>query len=184
MTLHAEQSQLLLIDMQERLVPAMRQPERVIKKASILAEAAAVIGVPVTISEQYRKGLGATNEVVLAATKKRAVSLEKMAFSCHRDEGLRERLTQLRSEGKRDVVIAGVESHVCVLQTALDLAEHDFGVVVVADATSSRFKRDARLAFRRLREAGVIVVSTEMVVFEWLERAGTAEFKALSKLIK
>jgi isochorismate hydrolase len=110
--------------------------------------------------------------------------IDKVEFSCLKSEPLRERLHELRRQGRPQVVIGGIEAHVCVLQTAIDLEAQGFEAFVVADAIGSRAKANRKLAIARLLKAGADVVDSEMVLFEWLERAGTPEFKQLQSLIK
>ena len=181
MLISAAKSSLLLIDIQDRLLPAMSNPNQVIAKSQILLQAAQTLNLPVTISEQYPKGLGHT---VAALQTNTATTFEKLSFSCWRDDSLKSHFINLHETGRPLVIIAGIEAHVCVLQTAIDLANAGFGVFAVADAMSSRKPESAALAFDRMRANDVQVVNTEMVVFELLEKAGTAEFKALSSLIK
>lgn len=183
MLLVRDQSQLLIVDVQERLLPAMHEGERMVGRCALLLEAAARLGVPVTVSEQYRKGLGATVER-LHNVKGDAPVMEKMHFSCARDPAMTARITDLAATGRRQVVLAGIESHVCVLQSALGFKEMGLDVAVVADAVTSRQPESVALALDRYRAAGVSVVNAEMAVFEWLDVAGTPEFKALSALIK
>jgi nicotinamidase-related amidase len=173
-------SQLLVIDMQERLLPAMATPRAAADHCRILMKAAQELDIPVTLSEQYPKGLGPTSENLLSLPGL-VPPLEKLAFSCWRDPALNQRLTGV---DRRQILLAGIETHVCVLQSALDLAKAGFTVFVVADATSSRREENRDLALERMRQNGVTVISTEMAIFEWLERAGTTQFKSLSKLIK
>jgi hypothetical protein len=181
MLLSASKSSLLLIDIQDRLLPAMANPDQVVAKSQILLQAAETLGLPITISEQYPKGLGHT---VTALQTNTAKTFEKLSFSCWRDEALKAHLINLHETTRPLVIVAGIEAHVCVMQTCIDLANAGFGVFAVADAMSSRKPESATLAFDRMRDTGVLVVNTEMVVFELLERAGTAEFKALSGLIR
>jgi nicotinamidase-related amidase len=181
MLLEASKSSLLLVDIQARLLPAMAEGAQVVAKSSILLKAAAELGVPVTFSEQYSKGLGHT---VPELSVNSANVFEKLSFSCWRDEGLRRHFINFHENGRPLVVVAGIEAHVCVLQTCIDLVNAGFGVFAVTDAMSSRMPQSAELAFSRMRHAGVETVNTEMVVFELLEKAGTAEFKTLSTLIK
>lgn len=181
MLLEAKKSSLLVVDVQERLLPAMADPAGVVTRTHILMQAAHALDVPITVSEQYPKGLGPT---VTELRDNRAEVIEKTAFSCWREAALKQHLIDLHEQERPLVVIAGIESHVCVLQTALDLRGAGFGVFVVADAVSSRTTTSVALALERMRDSGVQVVSSEMVVFEWLERAGSPEFKALSALIR
>jgi nicotinamidase-related amidase len=174
------QSQMLIVDMQERLLPAIADAELVLKGCQRLTEAARRLGVPITVSEQYPQGLGTT----VPGLNLDATVLEKIEFSCTGNPALRDHLWRHRAEGRHHVVIAGIEAHVCVLQTAIDLSAEGADVFVVADAVGSRSVASAQLALERMRQAGVVVVNTEMVLFEWLQRADTPEFKDLLSLIK
>lgn len=180
MLLAAEDSQVLIVDVQDRLLPVMADPDRVVKGCSILLQAARTLDIPVTVSEQYPKGIGPTVGD-LAALLDTGHIYDKLHFSCARDATLNDRIRGM----KRDtVVIGGIEAHVCVLQTALDLQAAGMKVAVAADATSSRLSRNAQLGLDRMAAHGVDIVTTEMVVFEWLHVAGTDAFKTLSRLIK
>jgi nicotinamidase-related amidase len=172
---------LLIVDVQEKLLPAMEAGNDVVGRCSVLLQAAKLLDVPVTISEQYPKGLGKT---VAALASNSAAVFEKMSFSCWRDEALKRHFIKLHDQGRPQVVIGGIEAHVCVAQTAIDMAQMGFAVYVAGDAVASRKAESKALALARFGEAGVQVVSTEMVVFELLAVAGTQEFRELSKLIK
>lgn len=181
MLLDSTKSSLLVVDVQDRLLPAMTEPDRVVAKAALLLKAAQELDVPVSMSEQYPKGLGRT---VRELSGNKATVFEKLSFSCWRDAEMKKHFITLHEAGRPQVVVAGIEAHVCVLQTCIDLAQAGFGVFAVTDATSSRSQASADLAHVRMREAGVQVVNTEMAVFELLGRAGTPQFKVLSALIK
>jgi Isochorismatase family len=181
MLLEAGKCSLLIVDVQDRLLPAMAEPMRVVAKAKILLLAAAELGLPATISEQYPKGLGRT--VADLQTQSAAV-FEKSAFSCWRDDGLRAHFTDLHESGRPQVIVAGIEAHVCVLQSCIDMAQAGFAVYAVADAVSSRKAESAELAFERMWLNGVQVINTEMAVFELLQKAGTPAFKNISALIR
>ncbi len=183
MLLDAARSQFLLVDMQERLVPAMHEKDALLDRCAILLEAASELRVPGTVSEQYRKGLGATVER-LSNARGDAPVLEKMHFSSAADPGMVARVRGLAGQGRHQLVVAGIESHVCVLQSALGFKDMGLEVYVVADAVSSRKPESIDLATQRMRHNGVHVVNTEMVLFEWLHIAGTPQFKAVSKLVK
>jgi nicotinamidase-related amidase len=142
--------------------------------------AAERLAIPVLISEQYPKGLGPTVGELLALAPADA-QVEKIHFSCAFSPEAKGRLDAL---GRKQVVIAGIEAHVCVLQTALGLKEAGYEVAVVADACSSRDPNNHRLAMDRMAANGIEVVSVEMACFEWLHCAGTPEFKDVSRLIK
>ena len=171
---------LLVIDFQERLLPAMHAKESCLENALRLIKGGSILSLPVFATEQYRKGLGRTVPQI-AALLPGVTPVEKMSFSCCGAEGL---ISSLKERNIYDVVLCGIETHVCVCQTALDLLDNGFRVFVVADAVASRTPENHRLALERMRDAGVIVVSTEMILFELLGRAGTDEFKQILPLLK
>ncbi len=175
---------LVIVDIQEKLLPAMAGSAGVLRNALRLAAAARHFGVPVTISEQYPKGIGHTVPELLEAAGPDAAVVEKMEFSCARNEALKARADALRRAGKTQLVLCGIEAHVCVLQSAVGFADLGYGVAVVFDAVSSRATASCDLALARLARSVIMPVTTEMVLFEWLQRAGTADFKALLGLIK
>lgn len=180
MLIRAGQSALVVIDMQERLVPAMQAPARTIANTRLLLKAAQRTGVPALLTEQYPQGLGATVPEIKNVAGDAPI-LPKMHFSCMEDSGFAQ---AFRALGRKQAVIAGMEAHICVVQTAEGLVEEGHDVFVVSDATASRTLESEHACLERLRASGVTVVTTEMVVFEWLGRAGTAEFKELLPLIK
>jgi nicotinamidase-related amidase len=203
MLLELESSQLVLIDYQTHLMPAMHDAEAVLLNATRLAQIAGALAVPGFYTEQNPSKLGETVPALLAALKAaRARLLPKMQFSAV-EEGLGDMLRpppkpvqgnarslpkhmQKSSSGeeRETIVLAGCEAHVCLLQTALDLLEDEFDVWVVTDACSSRTERNRDAAFDRLAGAGVELVTTEMVAFEWLRTAEHAAFKQVQGLIK
>ncbi len=180
MLIDPAKSLLLVIDVQERLAPAVEAADAVIQNTGILAAAARRLQVPMFFSEQYPKGLGAT-VAELANWVREGRVLQKVHFSCTREPGLSE---QLRAAARPQVVITGMEAHVCVLQTVFGLREIGLSPLVVADAVASRRALSKEIALTRMSAAGVPIVTTEMVVFEWLQRAGTPEFRELVQLIK
>lgn len=180
MLLDRNRSLLLVIDVQERLLAAMPEAADCVDRILLLLEGARLLGVPALSSEQYPKGLGTTDPRVSAALGN-APRFEKIHFSCFREEPLRQAIL---ATGRRQLVLCGVEAHVCVLQTALDFRATGFDVHVVADACDSRTAQRKALAFARLRQEGVRILDSEMVLFEWLERAGTDEFRAISRLVR
>jgi nicotinamidase-related amidase len=179
MLMAAEATQVLLVDVQERLLPAMANPGEVAANAALVLHAAQAMGVPVTVSEQYPKGLGPTVPALRQAAG--GEPMEKIEFSCLKNPAIAERL---RGLGRRQLVIAGVEAHVCVLQSAIDARGEGFEVFVVADATGSRRPESRERALARMAAAGAEVVTAEMAVFEWLERADAPRFRELSKLVR
>jgi nicotinamidase-related amidase len=184
MLLNAARSQLLVVDLQTRLVPAVTEGERVLDHVEILIRSAGRLRIPITVTEQYPKGLGSTVASVMEALPQDALVLPKMTFSAAFDEAIVERITGLMAAGRDQVVVCGTEAHVCVLQSALGFLERGASVFVVGDAVSSRSPHNVAAACARLLHAGCYWVSTEMAVFEWMERAGTEDFKALSPLLK
>ncbi len=180
MKISAERSALLIVDVQEKLVGAMHEPEAMIDNCRRLGQAAAELAVPVLLSEQYPKGLGRTVEPLVCFAGAEG-PVEKVHFSCLADDEYEARFAAL---GRNQAILVGIEAHVCVLQTALDLLEAGHMPVVVADGVTSRDPANKQLALDRLRANGVEVVSTEMVMFEWLHTAQNPAFKAVSKLLK
>ena len=151
-------------------------------RARLVIAAARQLEIPITLSEQYPKGLGATEASLREACGNAAPVFAKTAFSCLRDDALRHHLSA--DPARRQLVIVGMEAHVCVLQTALDAVAEGYSVFVVGDAVSSRCESDVEAAKHRMEKAGVTVISAEMAFFEWLERAGTPDFKVLAPLLR
>lgn len=171
---------LVVVDIQERLLPSIFEKERVVQNAVRLIRGAAILQVPVLATEQYRKGLGPTVPKVATAIASFA-PMEKLAFSACGADGF---LPMLKRKKVSDVILCGIEAHVCVSQTCLDLLDEGFRVFVAADAVSSRTAENYRIGVERMRAAGAVIVSTEMVLFELLGQAGTAEFKQVLELVK
>lgn len=180
MLIKPEDSSLIVIDMQDRLVPAMQAPAQTIKNAGILITAAKRLDVPVLLTEQYPRGLGHTVAELSKITTDLPV-FEKLHFSCMKDDGFRHAFKAL---DRKQAIIAGMEAHICVMQTAAHLMEQGYEVFVVTDATSSRSLESEKACLDRLGASGAGIVTTEMVVFEWLGQAGTDAFKELLPLIK
>ena len=183
MRIPEERAILVVVDMQERLLPVMAAPERLSERVARLINGAAILGLPMAMTEQYPRGLGSTVEPVAAAyaEAKGAGVIEKMAFSCCDEAAFMERLGR---EGRRYVILAGIESHVCILQTSIDLLARGYQPVLAADATSSRHEEEKELALRRLEKEGVIVTTSESLLFELTRITGTPRFKEISRLVK
>ncbi len=177
MIMDVSKAQLLVVDVQERLLPAMAEPDLVTGGCAKLMTAAKRLAVPVLVSEQYPKGLGPT----VAALQDAGAVYAKLAFSYAGDAGI---VAAIEAHKRPQLVICGIEAHVCVLQSALGFKAKGFDVAVVWDAVSSRKLADKDLAAQRLRADGVAIVNVEMTIFEWLGAAGTPLFKELSALIK
>jgi len=181
MLINGQRACFVLIDVQERLCPVMGDPRRVIVNGQRLLRAADKLAVPVLATEQYPQGIGPTMADLRPLLPDGAV-VEKMSFSA---AGEAHFLTRLRALERPQVVLAGIEAHVCVTQTALGLKAEGFDVFVVADACSSRRPADEAAAMARLAAAGAGVVTTEMVLFEWMVRADHPLFRdVLQTLIK
>jgi nicotinamidase-related amidase len=181
MLLEASKCCLLIVDMQEKLLPVIHDAIRVADKCTMLLNAAEKLDLPIIISEQYPKGLGPT---VPELEHKQAMIFDKLSFSVMKSENLKTHFKKMEESGFTQVLVCGVEAHVCVLQSAMDLKDSGFHVFVAADAISSRQQESVDLALTRLRNCGVHIVNVEMAVFELAGKAGTPEFKALSALIK
>jgi nicotinamidase-related amidase len=171
---------LLVIDIQERLLPAMWEPDRVVANARRLVEGANILGVPVFVTEQYRRGLGPTVPAIADVIPGFA-PVEKLVFSAGDVPGIAQALP---AHGVESVLLCGIEAHVCVCQTALDLIANGYRVFVAGDATSSRTPANHQAALDRLRSAGAVPVSTEMALFELLGEAGTEDFKRILALVR
>jgi nicotinamidase-related amidase len=178
-----KQAQLVVVDIQEKMLPHVAEHEQVLAQAVRMLRAAVEMELPITISEQYVRGLGPTvGDIVAAAEGARdAVRLEKLSFSLLRDETLRERIVGLR---RPQVLLVGVETHVCVQQTALDLLGVSLQPVVLADAVGSRRPSDREISLDRLRTADAIVTTVESAIFELLEVSGTELFKRLLPIVR
>jgi len=179
----ADRSVLVVVDIQERLAAAMERAdrERVLRGARILIERAARLSIPVIVTEQYPKGLGPTAAELIRHLSEGTPRIAKTTFSAM---GTREFQSALEDTGRKEVVVTGMESHVCVLQTAMELGAHGFSSFVAEDACCSRLERSHASAMDRLRSAGVAVTLVESVLFEWLRDARHEHFKTTSALIR
>lgn len=180
--LAAASSCLVVVDVQEGLAPATADPEGTIRNATRLLAAAARLGVPAIATEQYPAGIGPTVAALAAPLAEAgARTIEKTHFAAPRETAFAE---AWHGAGRTQAVIVGMEAHVCVLQTALDLAHEGAECFVVADAVTSRAPADRDAALARLRDRGVDVVTTEMALFEWIARGDASDFRAILALIK
>ncbi|TXT27393.1 MAG: isochorismatase hydrolase [Rhodocyclaceae bacterium] len=180
MLIRRADSLLLVVDIQKKLAPAIHDRERVTANSVRLLEGARQLGVPAFVSEQYVKGLGPSLDAIRNAAVD-AQFFEKTHFSCAAEPGV---IDLLRAAKRPQVLLTGTETHVCVLQTAFGLLAAGFEVYLVADATSSRTPENRSAAIERMRTGGVQIVTTEMALFEWLQQAGTDDFRQLLPLIK
>lgn len=179
--LKVSESALLIVDIQEKFRPVVPAFEAVARNAQTLARGALRLKVPVLVSEQYPKGLGNTAGELLQWLPDNQAYFTKLRFSALGSDPLRQ---GLEATGRRQVVVAGLETHVCVMQTGLELLAAGYNLFLVTDAVSSRKDPDRKAALQRLQRHGAELVTTEMVIFEWLREAGTPEFKELQALVK
>lgn len=178
--LQREKTALLIIDIQERILPVIHNIENVIQNTLKLINGFKILSIPIYFTEQYPKGLGQTEKRIKEALES-SEAIQKMSFSC---SGAGNLFAELKEKNISQVVVCGIESHVCVQQTVLDLIANDFQVDVAADAISSRKQFDYEIALQRMRTNGAEVTTTESILFELLNVCGTDEFKAVSKLVK
>jgi len=176
MLIKRDTSVLLLVDVQERLAPAIHDGQRVVENCVWLAGVAARVEVPVVVTEHFPDKIGATVPTLKAATQT-ARYVRKQCFSAQTDGCLAGTAVDTHAQ----VVVCGTEAHVCVLQTALELRWAGKSVYVVADASGSRNPRDRDAGFERMRQHGIEIVTREMVAFEWLQRGGTELFRGVSR---
>lgn len=173
-------SLLLVVDIQGKLANIAHQSEFLLRNARILIEGAKILDVPIIATEQYPKGLGHTEPSVAEALGDVTI-IEKGSFSCCGEFAFEVRLTEMH---KTDIILCGIEAHVCVYQTARDLIGLGFNVHLVTDAVSSRTAENRELGIQAIERLGARLTGTEMVLFELLQVSGTEEFKAISKLVK
>lgn len=177
----SDNSILCVVDIQPRLLTAMDQDEQssVISNTSKLLQASRQLYIPSLVSEQYPKGLGHSHSALLEMANESPV-IEKTCFSCFGSEEWRNHISQL---DRKQLILVGIEAHICVLQTALEAATAGYQVYVVEDAIASRSLNNKKNAILRMQQAGITVTNTESVLFEWLKDAKHPQFKSISKLI-
>lgn len=178
MQLSAQDSGLLVIDVQEKLLPKIPGSQALVRNVGYLVDAARLLSIPVQCTEQYPRGLGPTAAELAAKLPERP---DKVAFSSCAVPSVVE---AFRRAARPKVVLSGIETHVCVLHTALDFLALDFRVFIAIDAVGSRFRLDHDVALRRLDKAGAVLTTTETCLFEWIGGAGHAQFKAISALVQ
>jgi nicotinamidase-related amidase len=171
----------ICVDIQSKLFPHINNYEQVEKNILKLIEGIRVFKLPIVTTEQYSKGLGSTIPSIQEALKEDYQPIEKTAFSCCRSHDVMKFLTDFN---KTEVILFGIESHVCVLQTALDLLEIGGIPIIVEDCVASRNPNDKAVAIERLRQSGALITTYESLLFEICEVSGTEEFKAISKIVK
>ncbi|WP_432662158.1 hydrolase [Wukongibacter baidiensis] len=170
----------IIVDVQERLVPHIYKNEELINNLERLIKGLKVLEIPTVVAEQYTKGLGFTVEGIHKALGKYK-SIEKTSFSCCDNGSIKDRLSELN---KKWVIVAGIEAHICVLQTVVDLVDIGYIPVLIEDCVSSRKENDKNIAIERMKSEGAMIATYESILFELCRHSGTSEFKAISQLVK
>ncbi len=180
MRINKEDTLTLVIDYQERLMPAMADLDSLIKNSSILLEGLRILEVPFIVTQQYTKGLGNTVEPIRNALACDEY-FDKTSFSIMGDDAIRQAVID---SGKKNVILCGAEAHICVLQSAIDLKASGYNVILIADCIASRNETNKSLALIRAQQEGIIISSCESILYELLQKAGSDQFKQISKLVK
>ena len=179
--LNLEDCLVLIIDVQDKLLNAVFNKEQVEKKSAIVAEAAKILGIPVVVTEQYPKGLGNTIPAVKDALAEDTEIFEKTAFSALNNEEI---LEAIKKHNKKQILIFGIETHICVSQTTAAFRELGYEVSVIKDACGSRAEEEYLAGLERMKDNGAYIITTEIALFEWLKGAKHPNFKAVQALIK
>ena len=180
---NADNSCLVIIDIQTRLTSAMpiKVLARLKRNINILLQGANKLSIPVLTTEQYPKGLGPTEPEVVDLLPEHTLKFEKTCFSC---SGAEQFLQQLEKTGRKQVIIVGIEAHVCVLQTAIQLIDEGYQVFVAGDGICSRHRENYEASLKRMSNANIVICNTESILFEWLRDANHEHFKELSRLVQ
>jgi len=179
--LNVNNTLIIIIDVQERLLNAVFNKETCSSKAEIIAKTASILGIPVIVTEQYPKGLGETISQVKTALGGNAEYFEKTAFSALENKDI---LETIKNTGKKQIVIFGIETHICVSQTAAALIRNGYEVNIIQDACGSRAKSEYLAGLERMKDNGAHILTTEIALFEWLKSAKHPNFKEIQNLIK
>jgi nicotinamidase-related amidase len=171
---------LLVIDVQEKLLPVIYQKEKLIENLQKLIKGIQVLDIPVIVTEQYPQGLGAT-VTEIAGLIPDIKPLPKLSFSCYVNDNFKRKLD---ASGRKQILVSGIETHVCIYQTARDLRDAGYEVQVVTDAVSSRTPENIEISLNLMRQLGVLITGTETALFELLKTAGGEKFKAISRIVK
>jgi len=181
-SLDPAQCALLVVDLQEKLMPAIRNREELVRNSQVLIRLAAILGIPVLLTTQYLRGLGETVPEI-AELLRGVQAIDKTTFGGFGCDDFRTALRQLPGP-RTTVLLCGIESHICVMQTALGALQNGYVVHIASDAVSSRTEANWRLGLQRMESAGCVLSSTEMMMYELLRRSGTAQFKEMLAYIK
>jgi nicotinamidase-related amidase len=178
--LRRDESSLLIIDIQEKLAAVMEMKEAVADNCLHLIELSKMLHIPVVVTEQYSKGLGHTVEE-LRKTIPAYKPIEKLTFSCCEEPAF---MKEVKDLDRKTIILTGMETHICVLQTCIGLLQNGFNIHLVSDAVCSRTRENWKTGVEFMRDAGAVITSTETVLFQLLNRAGTEEFRTISRRIK
>lgn len=181
MRILSEDTLALIIDIQERLVPVMENRDKLLHNTEILIKGLKILGIPMLITQQYTKGIGMTIPVVVDAIGETFKYDEKISFSCADNDEIMRKITD---SGKKNIIICGIEAHICVLQTVIDLVGKGYHVILVEDCISSRKENDRQIAVIRAGAEGALITTYESILFELTRVAKTDVFKQISRLIK
>ncbi len=178
--LSRDETALIIIDVQEKLFEKVEDREKIADNICRLIRFANILGIPIILTEQYPKGLGPTIHRIRELIPN-VKPIEKIEFSCMASEEFRRRISEIKV---KNLVLTGIEAHICVAQTAIEAITSGYKVYVVYDAISSRHREDKAIAIERMKQHGVYMVTSEMLMYEVLRRAGTPEFKEILKLVR
>lgn len=178
--INREDTVFIAIDYQEKLMPVMYNKEKLEEKVCRLAEGMKALGIPHIVTQQYTKGIGETIPSIAEAIGE-FTPVDKVSFSCMNNEDF---VARLKATGKKTCVVCGIEAHICLQQTVLQLLDEGYTVYVPVDCISSRSKRDRRWSTRRMEQAGAVMTTYEAVLYELLQTSKAPEFKAISKIVK
>ena len=180
--LDVEQCALVVVDIQEKLLPPIFNKEQLVKNSQLLIRLAKILKLPILVTTQYTRGLGATVPEI-ASLLEDVPSIDKMEFGCFGSEQFRSRLQELRGD-RNTVLLCGMEAHICVMQTALGALNAGYLVHVASDAVGSRAEWNRQIGLERMKSAGAVISSTEMMMYELLKCSGTPQFKELLQYLK
>ncbi|MCL2222228.1 MAG: hydrolase [Oscillospiraceae bacterium] len=181
--LKTENTLLLVVDFQERMMPVIHDSEALLERSAKFIKGCKLLGVTTLVTQQYTKGLGSTVPQISEALGE-FEPFEKVAFSCYMDDGIKEKIDNHRKAGKSHILVTGVEAHICVQQTVLNLLDADYNVYLIADCTGSRKTSDFDYARRRMAQAGAVVTTLESALFEMMLTAEHPGRKEISALVK
>ena len=179
--LNEKSSQLLIIDVQDKLINASFNKQKIEKKSAIITKAASILGIPIIVTEQYPKGLGNTIQVIQDSTGETAGYFEKTSFSALENPAI---ANSIDKSTRKQIVTFGIETHICVSQTVTALISKGYDVTVISDACGSRAECEHIAGLERMKENGAHIITTEIAIFEWLKSARHMKFKEIQALIK